>query len=105
LARWSKKSSSGRAQHFVELVEARDHVLAHAHLVLGIQELLAGAANQQLALALVQGAPSGVVVGAVAVPRLFHHRCGVDRHIPLVGLLVFDAARVGFHGGSSFGNK
>ncbi len=91
--------AGGRAQHFVELVEARDHVLAHAHLVLGIEEFAAGAADQQFALAPVQRAPGGMVVGAVAVPRLLHHGSGIDRHVSLVGLLVLYAARGSVHGG------
>ena len=103
--------AGGRTEHFIELVEARDRARIHAHGVLGLQELVAGTADQQLALALVEHAPGGMVVGAVVLPRLLDHGGGVDRDVALVGLhafsrLVFDAARRGFgHGGGSVGDS
>ncbi len=97
--------AGGCLQHAIERIEARDVRLAHAHRILRLQELLAGATDQQLALAPIQGAPGGVVVGAVAVPRLLHHRSGVDRDIALVGELVFDALRSGSHAAAPPGDQ
>lgn len=89
--------AGGRLQHRIERIEARNVGLAHAHCILCLQEFVAGAVHQQRALAAIQGAPGGVVVGAVALPRLLDHGGGVDRHIALVGELVFDALRCGVH--------
>ena len=94
--------AGGGTQHLVQLVEARDGVRTHAHLVLGLQELVTGAADQQFALALVQRAPGGVVFGLVVGPWLLDHGGRVDRHVTLVGLLVLDAARL-VHGLSKAG--
>ena len=88
-----QRPAGGRLQHRVERVEARNLGVVHAHCVLRLQELIAGPPDQQRALPPVQRAPGGMVVGAVTIPRLLHHRGGVDRHIALVGELVLDAAR------------
>ena len=50
-------------------------------------------------LALEQRRPGRVIVARVARPRLLDDRRRVDRHGALVGLLMFDAARLCAHGG------
>src|SRR5690606_4648498 len=92
--------AGGLAQHRVELVELRDAPGAHAHGPLLAQELLAGPTRQHLLLAREQRRPDLVVGAAVAAPGLLDHGGGVDRHVALVGELVFDAARF-VHGGYS----
>jgi hypothetical protein len=89
--------TSRRAELHVEFAELRDVVLADAHRVLALQELVAGAALEQFALTPEQRLPDAVVGGRVAVPGLLDHAGGVDRHIALVGGQVFDALRLG-HG-------
>src|SRR5690606_22930246 len=82
---------------------AGDPVRGHAHGVLCAQGLVAGAAHQQLALALEERGPCGVVPRGVGVPVLLDHAGGVDRDLALVGVEVLDAARLrgglGGHGG------
>ncbi len=90
--------AGGLAQQRVELVELRDAVGRHAHGALLAQEFVAGAADQDLLLALEQGRPDLVVHRRVVRPGLLDHGRGVDRHIALVGELVFDALGLG-HGG------
>ena len=90
--------AGGGAQHAVEIVEFRDPVRRHAHVALAAQELGAGAADQQLLLALEQRRPDLVIGAGVGTPRLLDHAGGVQRHVALVGHLVFDALRGGSHG-------
>ena len=91
--------TSGRAQHLVEVVELRDLVRAHVHGALRVEERLAGAADQDLLLALEQLRPDVVVDRRIAGPGLLDHGRGVDGHVALVGELVLDALRLGVHGG------
>jgi hypothetical protein len=86
--------AGGFAEHAVEVVEARDAVGREAHLRLRAQEGLAGAADQQLALAGVEALPDVVVGRGVAVPRLLDHAGRVDRDLAAVGLEVLEAARL-----------
>src|SRR5690606_2058064 len=84
-------------EHLVEFVVARDRVRRHAETLLVVEELAARAALENLALATEQGRPGLVVGRGIARPRLLDHGGRVDRHVALVGLLVFDTTRR-FHG-------
>jgi hypothetical protein len=88
-----QRPASRFAEHGIEVVELRNAVGRHAHRVLRLQELVTGAALQDLALARIQRRPGRVVLGAVAVPRLLDDAGRVHRHLALVGLQVLDAAR------------
>ncbi len=89
--------AGGLCEQFVDLFEARNLLGRHAEEILVFDELGAGATLEHLALALEQGRPSGVVLSRVAVPGLVDDGGRVNRHIALLGQLVFDAARFGGH--------
>ena len=55
--------------------------------------MLAGATGQHFTLARIQLRPDRVIGAAVIAPRLLHHAGGVDRHVALVGDLVFQTLR------------
>src|SRR5690606_8657448 len=74
-----------------------NRVRRHAEAALVVEELAARATLEDLLLAAEQGCPGPVVGGGVARPRLLDHGGRVDRHVALVGLLVFDTTRR-FHG-------
>ena len=90
--------AGGGFEHRVDVGELRDAVRGHPHRVLRGEEFVAGAADQDLALALVQLPPHVVVAGAVVVPRLLDDAGGVHRDLALVGDDVLEAGGFRVHG-------
>ena len=89
--------AGGLRQQRVDFLEARNLPGGHAEALLVGDELGAGAALEDFTLAREQRRPGGVILFGVAVPRLLDNGRRIDRHIALVGQLVFDAARLGRH--------
>ena len=77
--------SSAWQQHLVQLVEVWNFVCAHGQVTHALHKFVAGAARQQLGLALKQRFPGRVISGAVAAPAL-------------VNRPVWAGDLIGFHG-------
>ena len=90
--------AGGGFEHRVDVGELWDAVRGHPHRVLRGEEFVAGAADQDLALALVQLPPHVVVAFAVVVPRLLDDAGGVHRDLALVGDDVLEAGGFRVHG-------